>query len=69
MHFKEHTSRLCKPYLFFLSVLKVVVPHVVSLKQQRERRETWRKKMYVLVVSEALSGGGVSESFFFPSYY
>lgn len=53
--------------LVFLSVLKVVVPHVVSLKQQREKeRKRGEKKKNVLVVSEALSGGGES---LFSSYF
>lgn len=47
--------------LVFLGVLKVVVPHNVSLKQliylsKKKRKKKQRKKNYVPVVSEALIG-------------
>lgn len=62
MHFKEHASRLCKPYLS-LSVLKVVVPCVTETTKKKKGNA--EKKLYVLVVSEALIGGGASHKTFF----
>lgn len=60
MHFIEHTLRLCNPTCV-LAVLKVVVPHNVSLKQliylsKKKKEKKKERKKYVPVVSEALIG-------------
>lgn len=66
MNFIEHTLRLCNPTCV-LGVLKVVVPHNVSLKQLifLSKKKKKEKKKYVPVVSEALIGEGKNLGRFF----